>query len=406
MKINVIGLGYIGLPTALIFAANGVEVIGTDYNKDIVDTLANGDITFKEEGLKELYIDATSKGVTFDTKYHKADCYIVAVPTPYNEITKKIESNFVVQAVKEILKICDKNSIIVVESTVSPGTIKRDIEPLISNSDFILNKDLFLAHAPERIIPGNMIYELKHNSRTIGCDDKDTAQKIADLYGKITDGKVITTTIKTAEMSKVVENTYRAVNIAFANELLKLCDYTGIDVYELIRICNMHPRVKILNPGPGVGGHCIPVDPWFLVGDYPEHTKLINIAMETNSNMPYFVKTRIEEIMSENNITSWKDVGLYGLSYKEDVDDYRESPTLQLLKILPESISTFDPMIEKSIVEGQTHDFNKFISKCKLIVVMVKHSHLLNNQEDIKNKILLDTQHCLNANFFNKKYNL
>ena len=305
MKINVIGLGYIGLPTALMMASKGIEVVGTDYNKELVETLNRGEITFEEKGLKELFDDAVSKNIEFTTNYISTDVYIVAVPTPYDKFSKKIDATYVINAVKEVMKVCPKGATLVIESTVSPGTIDKFIKPVVIENGFVIGKDINLVHAPERIIPGNMVYELGHNSRTIGADDKEIGEKIADIYRKVTVGDVIVTDIKSAEMTKVVENTFRAVNIAFANELAKICRHDGMDVYEIIKICNMHPRVNILNPGPGVGGHCISVDPWFLVGDYPSLTNVIWESMKVNDSMPEYVLGRISEIMKQNGLTDY-----------------------------------------------------------------------------------------------------
>lgn len=189
-----------------------------------------------------------------------------------------------------------------------------------------------MVHAPERIIPGNMIYELKNNSRTISADNNEIGMIVKNLYQVFCKGEIVLTDIRTAEMTKVIENTYRDINIAFANELTKICRSDDMDVYEIIRIANMHPRVNILHPGPGVGGHCISVDPWFLVGDYPDLTNLILAARKINDSMPQHVLKRIRDIMKKNNIRDISRVGLYGLTYKENVDDIRESPTLQLLE--------------------------------------------------------------------------
>ena len=394
MKINVIGLGYIGLPTALTMAANGFDVVGTDYNSVLVDTLNEGRVTFEENGLVELFEKANSKGITYTTEYQNADMYIVSVPTPYDKFSKKVDAKYVIGATEEILKHCEKGAIIVIESTVSPGTIDRYIRPAVESKGYNIGEDIHLVHAPERIIPGNMVYELEHNSRTIGADDKTIGEKVAEVYRKITDGDVVVTDIKTAEMTKVVENTFRAVNIAFANELAKICRHDDMDVYEIIKICNMHPRVNILNPGPGVGGHCISVDPWFLVGDYPS---LTNVIWES---MPEFVLKRISEIMEENELTDYKRVGLYGLTYKENVDDYRESPTLQLLEFqkthLAEPLKVYDPFIKKDIVANQYHDFDDFLNDVDLVVIMVKHDEIKENMDKIKNKIILDTQNICN----------
>lgn len=390
MKINVVGLGYIGLPTAITMANAGFDVVGTDYNKAIVETLNKKQITFEEKGLVELFLKAVDSGnLTFTNEYADADIYIVSVPTPYDSFSKKVDASYVIKATETVLSVCKEGSIIVIESTVSPGTIDTYIKPIIS-------KNVHLVHAPERIIPGNMVYELQHNSRTIGADDKAIGEKVADIYRKTTDGDVIVTDIKSAEMTKVVENTFRAVNIAFANELAKICSHDGMDVYEIIKICNMHPRVNILSPGPGVGGHCISVDPWFLVGDYPELTKVIGNSMYVNASMPSFVLKRTSEIMKENNITDYKRVGIYGLTYKENVDDYRESPTLQLLEAqkehLAEPLKVYDPFITKDIVENQYHDLNKFLNDVDLVIIMVKHDEIKQNMKLLENKVIFDTQ--------------
>lgn len=399
MKINVIGLGYIGLPTALMMASKGLEVVGTDYNKELVKTLNEGKTTFEEKGLDELFKEATSKNIIFTTEYENTDMYIVAVPTPYDKFTKKVDACYVCEAVKSIMKVCNKGAIVVIESTVSPGTIDKYVRPIIEKNGFVIGKDINLVHAPERIIPGNMIYELGHNSRTIGADSKEIGEKVANIYRKMTEGQVIVTDIKTAEMTKVVENTFRAVNIAFANELAKICHQDGMDVYEIIKICNMHPRVNILNPGPGVGGHCISVDPWFLVGDYPSLTKVIWDSMKVNDSMPEFVLKRVSEIMQEKGLKDYKRVGIYGLTYKENVDDFRESPTLQLLEHqashLAEALKVYDPYIKKDIVENQYHNLDEFLKDVDLVIVMVKHDEIKENKDKLKNKIVLDTQNIL-----------
>lgn len=394
--VNVIGLGYIGLPTALMMATHGVEVVGTDYNKDLVDTLKAGRTTFKEEGLDELFQDALRAEIKFTTEYQKTDTYIVSVPTPYDKFSKKVDACYVVAAVKQVMAVCPKGATVVIESTVSPGTIDKYVRPVIEENGFEIGKDIKLVHAPERIIPGNMVYELLHNNRTIGADDKAVGERIKNLYQSFCQGEIVVTDIRTAEMTKVVENTFRAVNIAFANELAKICRHDNMDVYEIIKICNMHPRVNILQPGPGVGGHCISVDPWFLVGDYPSLAKVIDESMKTNDGMPDFVLNRIYEIMKEKGITDVKRVGLYGLTYKENVDDMRESPTLQLLESqerhLAEPLKVYDPYISADVVPNQYHDLESFLQSVDFVVIMVKHNEIKENMEKLKDKVVLDCQ--------------
>lgn len=397
--VNVIGLGYIGLPTALMMASHGVEVVGTDYNKELVDTLNAGHTTFKEDGLDELFQDALKARIKFSTEYQVTDTYIVSVPTPYDKFSKKVDACYVVAAVKSVLEVAPKGATVVVESTVSPGTMEKFVRPAVEEAGFVIGEDIHLVHAPERIIPGNMVYELLHNNRTIGADDREIGEKIKKLYSSFCQGEIVVTDIKTAEMTKVVENTFRAVNIAFANELARICRHDNMDVYEIIKICNMHPRVNILQPGPGVGGHCISVDPWFLVGDYPSLAKVIDESMKTNDSQPDFVLNRIYEIMKENGLTDVKRVGLYGLTYKENVDDMRESPTLQLLESQERHLATglkvYDPFITKDIVTNQYHDLDTFLNDVDMVVIMVKHNEIKENVEKLNGKVVLDCHNII-----------
>lgn len=396
-KVNVIGLGYIGLPTALMMASHGVEVVGTDYNEELIATLQSGRTTFKEDGIEELFQEALKKGIKFTSEYQKTDTYIISVPTPYDKFSKKVDACYVVAAVKNVLEVCPKGAVIVVESTVSPGTIDKYVRPVIENNGFKIGSDINLVHAPERIIPGNMVYELLHNNRTIGADSREIGEKVKQLYASFCQGEIVVTDIRTAEMTKVVENTFRAVNIAFANELAKICRHDDMDVYEIIRICNMHPRVNILQPGPGVGGHCISVDPWFLVGDYPSLAKVIDESMKTNDGMPDFVLNRIYEIMQECDMKDISRVGLYGLSYKENVDDLRESPTLQMLESMERHlcgnlVKVYDPFIIKDVVPNQLHDLDEFLNSVDMVVLLVGHDEIKNNMEKLKGKVILDTR--------------
>jgi UDP-N-acetyl-D-mannosaminuronic acid dehydrogenase len=399
--INVIGLGYIGLPTALMFASKGIKVVGTDINEQHVKDLNEGRLYFEEKGLEELFASARENGIKFTNEYIKSGVYIVTVPTPYIEETKKVDMKYVVKAVNTILDICEKGTIIIIESTISPGSIDEHIRPAIQKRGFIIGEDIHLIHAPERILPGNMIYELEFNSRTVGADDEEIGYKVIDLYKSFCKAEIVLTDIKSAEMSKVVENTFRDINIAFANELAIICREAGLDVYEIIRIANKHPRVNILQPGPGVGGHCIPVDPWFLIGDYPNHTKLITSARKVNDRMPNYIYNRILEIMAEHNIDDFSKVGLYGLSYKQNVDDVRESPTLQLLNVIKENDQktphVYDPYIKNNIVDGQVQNIDKFIKNSEIIVIMISHSNLLNDLSNLDNKIVFDTRNSINV---------
>lgn len=407
--INVIGLGYIGLPTALMLSARGNDVVGTDIDAERIQGLRQGLIPFDEKGMEELFQEALENTIEFTTEYIETDLYIITVPTPYNRDTKKIDPSYIQEAVKTALTKAFDGAIIVVESTVSPGTIDKYIRPIVARAEKQEDKKFHLVHAPERILPGNMIHELQYNSRTVGCNDLQVGEKVKKIYETFCESEIIITDIRTAEMSKVVENTYRDINIAFANELAKIAHYDNLNVHEIIRIANKHPRVNILNPGPGVGGHCISVDPWFLVGDYPDITGLIKKARKINDSMPSFVLKRISEVMEAENIAGTR-VGLYGLTYKANVDDVRESPTLQLLEqqrvhLAPE-LKVYDPEVNRfDITANQYEDFNEFLEDIDLVVVMVAHDHIKENQALLKNKVVIDAQNII-ENQDQKNYKL
>ncbi|MCL2499453.1 MAG: nucleotide sugar dehydrogenase [Defluviitaleaceae bacterium] len=391
--LNIIGLGYIGLPTALIMASNDIPVIGVDKNPSVVESLNRGEVTFEEDGLPALFKKAVQANIVFRTTPTPSDMYIIAVPTPFNKSTKRINPSYVITAIREVLAVCNDNAVIVIESTVAPGTIDKFIRPVVTGAN------VRIAHAPERIIPGDMVRELVNNARIIGADDEETAQEVKKLYTAFCKAEIVTTDIRSAEMSKVVENTFRDINIAFANELAKICRAGNMDVYEIIRIANMHPRVNILRPGPGVGGHCISVDPWFLVGDFPQLSLLIHEARKINDSMPVFVLERIQEIMKDENIIDISRIGFYGLTYKEDVDDTRESPTLQLFDIITKSLGQtpkcYDPMVKEMMFDAQYNDFGAFIRDIDFIVIMVGHSHLKDNMEKLNDKTVFDTRYCI-----------
>ena len=391
--VNVIGLGYIGLPTALMMAAHGEAVAGTDRNADLVARLSAGQVTFREEGLEELFSQAQAAGITFSAAYQRADYYVISVPTPYEKVSRKMDAGAVLAAVRQVLHVCPKDAVIIIESTVSPGTIHRCIYPIAEAAGFTPGEDIFLVHAPERIIPGNMLAELGKNNRIIGADQPEVGQRVKRLYASFCRGDIAVTDIRTAEMTKVAENAFRAVNIAFANELATICHASGLDVYEIIRLCNMHPRVNILQPGPGVGGHCISVDPWFLVGDYPALAKVIGSAMEENNAMPDYVLGRIRAVMEENGLRSLHRVGLYGLTYKENVDDIRNAPTLQLLE-RQNCFPVYDPFVARDVVPCQHHDLMQFLGTVDMVVIMVKHRQIQENQHRLRGKVILD---CCNA---------
>ena len=405
--INVIGLGYIGLPTALMLAAHGQEVVGTDLSEEVVSALSKGTVSLMEDGIEQLYYRAVSGGIRFSTEYQRADVYIISVPTPYIQETKCVDASYVESAVKTVLDVCPRGAILVIESTISPGTIDKQIRPLIEKSGFSVGEDIFLVHAPERIIPGNMLYELEHNNRTVGADQKEIGIRVKEIYASFCKGEITLTDIRTAEMTKVVENTFRAVNIAFANELAKICRKNGLDVYEVINICNKHPRVNILQPGPGVGGHCISVDPWFLVGDYPQIATVTAAAMHMNAEMPKFVLKRIRKIMRQHGMEDITRVGLYGLAYKANVDDCRESPGLQLQQVVNDfcamTLVSYDPYVNRTLLPNQQFDLNTFLNQVDLVVILVGHDEIRQNAAALQGKIVLD---CCNLPELTDAYHL
>lgn len=394
--INVIGLGYIGLPTALILAKSGKQVVGTDVQSDIVDSLREKKVTFEEPGMAELLEKALENEIEFKTHPVESSFYIITVPTPYDVVSKKLDCTYVVEATKSVLDYSENDAIIVLESTVTPGAIDRYVRPIIDEYTARTGNKINLAHAPERVMPGNIIYEIENNARTIGADSEEIALKVKEVYKSFCKSEINLTDIKTAEMTKVVENTFRDVNIAFANELAKICRQGGVDVNEVIRISNMHPRVNILSPGPGVGGHCISVDPWFLVGEYPLLTELIYKARKINDSMPEYVLKRAYDIMKKNGLKDFTRVGIYGLTYKENVDDVRNSPTMQMLEYQKENLASplkvYDPMVKNDIVDNQYHNLDKFLADVGFVIIMVAHDEIIQNLDLLKGKLVLDTR--------------
>lgn len=388
--INVIGLGYVGLPTALLMSEN-YKVIGTDKNERVIQALNNGKYVFNEQDLQEYYHNSLKCGIEFTTEYKKADIYIVAVPTPFVEETKKINPEYLLTALNEIKEICPENAIIVIESTIAPGTIDKYVKPLFRD------KKIKICHAPERVLPGNIIQELKNNSRTIGSDEVSVSEEIKKIYQSFCIGEIISTDICTAEISKVIENTYRDINIAYANELKKICTNIGLDTHEVIRIANFHPRVNILNPGSGVGGHCISVDPWFLVGEDNENTLLIQQARNVNDSMPNYIWERMQQVINSQDNGQKKIIGLYGLTYKPNVDDTRESPTLQLYEQLNQQERRetlfFDPLVSTKVVENQMDDFDKFLDSIDVLLIFTPHDHIKKHFINViqKNVQIFDT---------------
>ena len=340
MKVAVIGLGYIGLPTAAVLSSRQIEVIGVDVNKDTVDTINRGKIHIVEPDLGMLVHAAVNTGyLRAVTIPEKADVFMVAVPTPFKG-DQEPDLSFIESAVKSIASVLIKGNLVILESTSPVNTTEkmvewmREIRPDLSFPEFGgdgSNVDISVAHCPERVLPGHIIGELIENDRIIGGLTTACAERARDLYKNFVQGDCIITDSRTAELSKIVENSFRDVNIAFANELSMVCDKLDIDVWELLKLANRHPRVNILKPGPGVGGHCIAVDPWFVVHSAPEEAKLIRTARLVNDEMPNFVLRKIlKEVSKSGKNISKLTVACLGISFKADIDDLRESPALEI----------------------------------------------------------------------------
>ena len=329
MKITVIGLGYIGLPTAAMFAKSGMNVIGYDINPKVIEALNQGRIIIEEPGLGPLVKEVVSAGkLKGDTKINESDAFIISVPTPINE-DKTANMEYVKVAAESIVKYLKNGDVVVLESTSPPGTIDDVLLPILSKSGLNIGEDLFVAYSPERVLPGKIIQELEENDRVIGGINEKSAEKVKEIYSAFVKGHIYTTDSKTAEMCKLMENTYRDVNIALANELAITCEELGINAWEVIELSNKHPRVNIHQPGPGVGGHCLAVDPWFIV-EKQKNGEIIEKSREINDNMPTHVFDTLKNILKDEN----SKIAILGITYKPNIDDTRESPILKLADII------------------------------------------------------------------------
>lgn len=347
MKITVIGLGYIGLPTAAMFAKSGFDVIGYDINPKVIEALNQGRIIIEEPGLGALVKEVVSTGkLKGDTKINESDVFIIAVPTPINE-DKTANMEYVKTAVESIVKYLRKDNTVILESTSPPGTIDDIVLPILNKSGLNMGEEVFVAYSPERVLPGKIIQELEENDRVIGGINEKSAEKVKEIYSAFVKGHIYTTDSKTAEMCKLMENTYRDVNIALANELAITCEELGINAWEVIELSNKHPRVNIHQPGPGVGGHCLAVDPWFIV-EKQKNGVIIEKSREINDNMPIHVFNRLKHILKDDN----SKIGILGITYKPNIDDTRESPILKLADIILKNtnykLALHDPYVLKN----------------------------------------------------------
>lgn len=397
IKICVIGLGYIGLPTSAMFATHGCQVVGVDVNEKVVDALNRGEITIEEPYLDIMVQAAVRSGhLKAYTEPQEADAFIIAVPTPITE-DKKADMSCVISAAEMIVPYLRKGNIVILESTSPVGTTEDLLVPILEKSGLKIGEELYVGHSPERVLPGKILWELVNNNRIVGGINQQSAEKIRDLYKIFVNGEIYLTTASTAEMCKTMENTYRDVNIALANELAKICEKVGINVWEVINLCNKHPRVNLHQPGPGVGGHCLAVDPWFIVEKTPDLAKIIALSRETNDSMPQHVLAKIDDILKD--IEGIKKVTILGITYKPNIDDIRESPIIKLIELLDEridyEISVYDPYMKAH--KYQAKDIVTASENSDLIVLAVNH-------DDFNNLPLLDMARVMrNKNFFDTR---
>lgn len=400
MTVCVLGLGYIGLPTAAILAANGCNVLGVDVNPVVVDTINQGNIHIEEPGLEALVKEAVTSGdLRASLTPETADAYIIAVPTPITE-EKRADLSYIDVAARSILPLLKSGDLVILESTSPPGTTRERLLPLLEKSGLKAGVNLFVAHCPERVLPGRIIYELVENHRVIGGIDPRSAMRARELYETFVQGNIYLTDATTAEMVKVMENTYRDVNIALANELAQLCHDLDINAWDVIHLANMHPRVNLHSPGPGVGGHCISVDPWFLVERFPRKAQLIRQAREVNDGMPRYVYRKLME--ATQHIANPK-VTVLGMTYKANVDDIREAPSLKLLELLEQDphmqVATYDPFAKA--FPNAASELREAVVDSDCLLLMVDHDAFVRmNPETVgswmRHRVVMDTRNALN----------
>ncbi len=377
--ICVLGLGYIGLPTASTFANSGLKVTGVDVNERIVTGLRQGELHIEEPGLRTLVQAALASGnLRIAAQPEPADAFLIAVPTPVR-FDKRADLSAVVSAAESIVPHLRRSNLVVLESTSPPRTTVDVIAPILERSGLRAGVDFHLAYSPERVLPGQILRELVENARVIGGFDRASAEAGRELYAAFVRGEIVLTDATTAEMVKLMENTYRDVNIAAANEFARLADRFGVDVWEAIALANRHPRVEILRPGPGVGGHCISVDPWFLVESAPELTALIRQARLVNDAQPAFAAGLIERALDG---LRGRSIAALGLAYKPDVDDLRESPAIEVARLLAQGgarVTTYEPFAPETIVSGcqSAASLEAALKNAEAVVLLADHRAFL-----------------------------
>lgn len=405
-----VGLGYIGLPTAVVMANSGVDVTGVDVKAENVERINRGEVTIVEPGLEEGLKTAIASGnFRATTEMVHADTYIVAVPTPFND-DHAVDMKYIYAVAETIAPKLEGGELVILESTSPPQTTRRMAERILElRPDMVADGDenpddkpvVYFAHCPERILPGNAMDELITNDRIIGGDTEEATRRATEIYRSFCQGELLGTNAVTAEMAKLTENSFRDVNIAFANELSLICDNLGISVWELIELANHHPRVNILQPGPGVGGHCIAVDPWFIVSSDPENSRLIRTAREVNDGKPEWVVDKVSQAVNETNADS---IAVLGLAFKPNIDDLRESPSLHIAEAITKSFADHqiliaEPNVAKlpetlsSCSNAKLVDADIAIEQSDVVVLLVDHEPFKNvTAAQLKQKEVIDTK--------------
>lgn len=412
-RVSVIGLGYIGLPTAAVIASRGIEVIGVEINQKAVDTINRGDIHIVEPDLDIVVQSVVSMGKLKATvQVEPAEAFMIAVPTPFktgNAGQNSPDLSYIESAAKAIAPVLDKGNLVILESTSPVGAteklaqwLKEARPDLTFPQDVGNNADIKVAHCPERVLPGYVLQELVSNDRVIGGISPACSEKAKALYSTFVRGECIVTNARTAEMAKLTENSFRDVNIAFANELSVICDKLQINVWELIKLANRHPRVNILNPGPGVGGHCIAVDPWFIVDSCPDEAKIIKQARLVNDAKPHYV---VNQVLAAADEFKKPVIACLGLAFKADIDDLRESPALQIVKALSTNVDVSLLAVEPNIKElppalselgVELVSLGQAIEKANIIVVLVDHKEFkAADRASLARKVVIDTRGIL-----------
>mgnify|MGYP001189532170 FL=1 len=414
MKVSVLGLGYIGLPTAALISSKKINVEGIDLQKSIINRVKKGKIHIVEKGLEKLVKKSVQDGfLTADIVLKRSDVFIIAVPTPVKK-NNDPDLSYIFKAIKDISKVLEKGNLIIIESTIPVGTTQKLAEEMKKlrpdlKSPYLGSKngDFSLSYCPERVLPGNILKELVLNDRVVGGINDFSSKSAKKFYKLFVKGNCHLTDCRTAELCKLIENSSRDLNIAFANELSLISDELEINVWDLIKLANYHPRVNILNPGPGVGGHCIAVDPWFVINSAPSQSKIIKKARNINDDMPNQIIKKIKKIALKDNLNIKEiEIACLGLSFKADVDDLRESPAIEGIKKIkylnPKKINVVEPNIRK-LPEKQKISFVKLVSlkkaiqDSKLIIVLVDHKEFKKiNFKDFKDKVVIDVKGIFN----------